>query len=61
MKPRTVIITLEVVTSNPILELRDKDYWIEKFFYTDFEVKQVYVNVIKNSKTKWVKKGEKVK
>jgi hypothetical protein len=56
MKPRRVIVTLELTTDIPLKDLRSADVWhdlmcqLHEDLGKDVEVEQVQVNVIKDKK-----------
>ena len=51
MKPRRVVVTMEIESNIPIKDLRKKEYW-QIDMATDDKLLQVQANVIKPEKVK---------
>lgn len=51
MKKRTVIVTLEIETDEPLSMLKDRGNWND-YLPESVQVQQVEVNVVKKEKTK---------
>jgi hypothetical protein len=52
MKPRTVLVTLEIVTDATLATLKDRRNWTTVDVYSDWEVRQVTASVQQQPETK---------